>query len=182
LRNEPMCPELLNVNEVLLDMRPLLERLVGSDVAVALALGDVGDTTVDRRQLEHVILNLAANARDAMAGGGKLTIRTACADVEPPEGSAAGKYLALTITDTGAGMAPETLERALKGLFSTKGQHGTGLGLWAAQSFAAAYGGRIKVKSKVGVSTTVVVHLPCLPCPRRAATGPGERAPASPDF
>ncbi len=117
-----------------------------------LAIGDdVGETLVDRQQLEQVILNLAANARDAMPTGGMLTIRTANVDAA---------HVALSVSDTGSGMTPETQALAFEGLFTTKGEGGTGLGLAAVRYFAAARGGQATAWSKLGVGTTVTLHLP----------------------
>ena len=178
LRGEPARREKVNINAVLLDMQPLLQRLVGSDVVLALTLGDrIGNTLVDRRQLEQAILNLAANARDAMPAGGLLTIRTANVDIEHQDEGASGRFVALTITDTGAGMTPETLASALGGLFTTKGHVGTGLGLASVQHFAARSGGHVTVRSQVGGGTTVVIQLPRLPCSLQGGAIPD--APAS---
>jgi two-component system cell cycle sensor histidine kinase/response regulator CckA len=166
LRGMPPRPAVLSLNAVLRDMRPLLERLVGSDVTLALALGeDLGDSLADRHQLEQAIVNLAANARDAMPAGGTLTIRTANVDLDGEDESSPGKYVTLVLTDTGSGMTPETQARAFEGLFTTKGEDGTGLGLAAVVHFATKSGGRVTVWSKVGIGTTFVVHLPRLPRP-----------------
>jgi two-component system, cell cycle sensor histidine kinase and response regulator CckA len=174
LRGEPPRLDVLSLNEVLLDMRPLLERLVGSEVTLALMLGHpIGETRADRRQLEQVIVNLVANARDAMPAGGLVTIRTANVDLENQEESEPGSYVAVMITDTGLGMTPDTQASALEGLFTTKGHEGTGLGLAAVQSFTASVGGRFTVWSKAGVGTTVIVHLPRVPGSSNGSPDPG---------
>lgn len=161
LRREHALPERVQLSAVLTELRPLLELVSGELVELALELGpDVPETLVDREQLEQVVINLVANARDAMPHGGRITISTA--NVQSGSESGAGSaYVALTIADTGEGMAPEVLERVFERFFTTKGaERGTGLGLASAHRFVKASGGCMSVKSAPGRGTTVIVYLP----------------------
>jgi signal transduction histidine kinase len=161
VRGDPSRPERQSLNTVLADMRPLLERLLGPTIDLDLVLDEsLGETIADRQQLEQVIANLAANARDAMPAGGALTVRTANAELEHEDGSPPGRYVSLMITDTGSGMTPETQASAFEWLFTTKGDEGTGLGLASVRRFVARSGGRVTVWSKLGFGTTLVLHLP----------------------
>jgi CheY-like chemotaxis protein len=125
-----------------------------------------------------VLLNLAANARDAMPGGGQLTIATANVPAgEHGEGDceATGEFVALTVTDNGAGMSAETRERVFERFFTTKtAGEGTGLGLASAHRFVKRSGGCISIRSAPGEGTSIVVYLP-----RAATSSRIEAAPAS---
>jgi CheY-like chemotaxis protein len=118
----------------------------------------------DRTQIEVMILNLAINARDAMPGGGRLTIGTRDVDAVPPELAtelSPGQYIAITVSDTGTGMSPAVLAKAFEPFFTTKEQgKGTGLGLSQLYGFAKQSGGTARIDSEEGVGTTVSVYLP----------------------
>jgi hypothetical protein len=118
--------------------------------------GGLWNTVVDPNQLENVILNLAINARDAMPGGGRLTIETAtrCSTIPtPPSRTSPGQYVMLAVSDTGSGMPPEVLERAFEPFFTTKPEgEGTGLGLSMAYGFVKQSGGHIRIYSEVGTA------------------------------
>jgi PAS domain S-box-containing protein len=170
LRQKPVPPERVNPSTALADLRGLLELLVGSSVVIRLNLdAEVADVVVDRERLDQAVLNLAANARDAMPRGGELTITSsnvtlpgsATSDDEPPGGA----YVAITMTDTGEGMTPEVQERIFERFFTTKdgrdeGGSGTGLGLASVHAFVSQSGGCITVRSMLGSGTTVVLYLP----------------------
>jgi signal transduction histidine kinase len=167
VRREPPSMAATDVNEVLAGMRPLLERVVSSGVTVQLRLGDdVEATLIDRERLEHVILNLAANARDAMPGGGTLTVATRTVAFDPDEadaveGAHAGAYVLIRVTDTGVGMTREVRERVFERFFTTKQiGHGTGLGLASVRRFVGESGGCVSVHSGEGHGTTVSLYLP----------------------
>ncbi|MGZ3474349.1 MAG: ATP-binding protein [Polyangiales bacterium] len=165
LRDSPGRPEILDPNRSLADVAPLLKRLLGHDAELAIDLGDrVGAIRADRDQLERVLLNLVANAREAMPRGGRVTIATSITQLGEGDGSALeeappGPYVTVRVRDTGEGMDAATRGRVLEGSFSTKGP-GRGTGLSSAQAFALANGGAITIESEPGEGTTVVMHLP----------------------
>ncbi len=171
LRHKPSPPERLNPSTALADLRRLVELLVGGTVVVKMNLDDgVADVLVDRERLEQALLNLAANARDAMPRGGELTISTSSVtlserDAAAGDGQAGGDYVAITVSDTGDGMTPEVRERIFERFFTTKdareqGSGGTGLGLATVHAFVTESKGCITVRSAPGAGTTVVVYLP----------------------
>ena len=147
-------------------MENLVRRTVGPDIAVEVtAAGGLWLTRVDPSQLESALLDLCINARDAMPGGGTLTIRTAN---EPLDEEAAkerdlarGEYVSLCVSDTGAGMTSDTMSRAFDPFFTTKplGQ-GTGLGLSMIYGFVRQSGGQVRVTSEVGRGSTFRLFLP----------------------
>lgn len=113
---------------------------------------------LDPGQLELALLNLVRNAADAMAGGGPVVIRTARHRMD---GLGGQPTIEVSVSDTGTGMAPETVQRATKAFFTTKGWgRGTGLGLWMVQRFAAESGGKVEIETAVGRGTTVRLILP----------------------
>jgi two-component system cell cycle sensor histidine kinase/response regulator CckA len=184
-RKEIIQPTLLDVNAIVADLRVMLGRLIGDDVAVVLGLGRaVAPVKADRGQVEQVILNLAVNARDAMPKGGTLTIETA--NVEPDECRAkerlpgtSGPCVALSVTDTGTGMTPEVRARLFEPFFTTKGVgKGTGLGLATVQSIITRSGGSILVDSEVGKGTSVTVFLPKGDAAERVVAAPSPVMPA----
>jgi signal transduction histidine kinase/ActR/RegA family two-component response regulator len=173
--------ETLDVADLLRGLHEVLSHTLGAGITVRMRLGsDLCPITADRRQLETVMVNLATNARDAMPGGGQLILS---ADVETiqaagplhPAALVPGRYVRLTVTDTGAGMDAATLARAREPFFTTKRLGvGTGLGLPMAQGFAEQSGGTLGIESRPGEGTTVTLWLP------RAETDVIPRTPALP--
>jgi PAS domain S-box-containing protein len=153
-RLEPSRPETLDLNVVATDMQRLLARTLGEDIELRTVLGpDLPPITMDRSKLEQVLMNAVMNSRAAMPSGGRLTIGTSA---EP-----GGEFVALTITDTGCGMAPEVAARAFEPFFTTKGRgNGTGLGLATAYGVVTDVGGTISLESQPDQGTTVRVRLP----------------------
>jgi signal transduction histidine kinase len=173
-RRQPLQPEVIDVNELIRGMTDLLDRTLGERVQVETDLAD-GACTVeaDRAQLESALLNIAVNARDAMPDGGLLTIRTAGHD--DPE---RGRMIALSVTDSGAGMDEDTLDRAFEPFFTTKVTgKGTGLGLSQVYGFASQSGGDVRIDSALGEGTTVTLLLPCS---GGIAPGPADAKSAEP--
>ena len=159
--------EVLDLNEVVQSAGQLLRRSLGERIELVIT-ADPGLWRVDadRGQLEQVLVNLAVNARDAMPGGGRLTIATANAEVDAVYAQQrpnleAGRYCRLTVSDTGAGMDQATIDRVFEPFFSTKPRgHGTGLGLATVYGIVSGLEGTIDIYSEVGLGTTMNVLLP----------------------
>jgi signal transduction histidine kinase len=163
-RSEPLLPERLDTAVLVGGMSELLDRTLGERIKVRTELAtDAWPVFVDPHQLENAILNLAVNARDAMDGTGKLTIRSRNVTMEANSVGdiRAGEYLVIEVTDTGCGMTPEVKERAFEPFFTTKAVgKGTGLGLSQIFGFAHQSGGEVGIESAIGKGTTVSIYLP----------------------
>ena len=166
-RKQIIEPTLLDLNEVLTGMRTMVERLIGEDVRIVLRLQHgLGPVMVDRGQIEQIVINLAVNARDAMAGGGTLTIETANVELDadyPKTHLAAnpGPYVVLTVSDSGTGLTAEVKERLFEPFFTTKDVgKGTGLGLSTVHGIVQRAGGSINVYSELGLGTSFKVYFP----------------------
>jgi len=153
--------------ELVANMRNLLQRTLGESIEIATdAAPGLWHAKADPGQVENALLNLAINTRDAMPGGGKLTIT--CANAVLDEGFAAenievvaGDYVALEVRDTGTGMSEDVLEHAFEPFYTTKGVgEGSGLGLSMVYGFAKQSGGHVIIHSEEGVGTTVKLYLP----------------------
>ena len=162
-RRQEIRPEIVRINDLLRENLMLCEKTVGEGVEIALALGhEVWPCRIDPAQFGAAILNLAANARDAMNRSGRLILRTenvttAGDAVDQP----AGDYVVLSVADTGCGMSAEVLERAFEPFFTTKEVgKGTGLGLSQVYGFARQSGGVARIESKVGKGTTIRICIP----------------------
>jgi signal transduction histidine kinase len=157
----------VDVNAVVTAMDDMLSRSLGARVETEFTLApNLWRAYADRAQIESALLNLAINARDAMPDGGKLTIETHNAHLDDhyaaqnPEVTP-GDYVALAVSDTGVGMTPEVLERALEPFFTTKEVgKGSGLGLSMIYGFARQSKGHLKIYSEVGRGTTIRLYLP----------------------
>jgi signal transduction histidine kinase len=161
-RRQPLVPQVLAINRLVSGMSELLQRTLGESVAVETVLAaGLWTTFIDQNQLENALINLAVNARDAMPGGGKLTIETANSYLDEAyagshDGIRPGQYVGVFITDTGTGMTEEVATKAFDPFFTTKevGQ-GTGLGLSQVYGFVRQSGGHVKIYSELGQGTTV---------------------------
>jgi two-component system, cell cycle sensor histidine kinase and response regulator CckA len=160
-------PEALDLNGFLDEVETLLEPTLGAAVQIVRDRAvDLWPVYADSSQLSQVVLNLAVNSRDAMAEGGRLVMRTRNHVVEPgteadQTGLAPGRYVRLTVVDSGHGMPADVIERAVNPFFTTKPVgKGTGLGLATVYSIVQKYGGRLVIQSEVGRGTTVDVYLP----------------------
>ncbi|WP_380875169.1 hypothetical protein ACFB49_03620 [Sphingomonas sp. DBB INV C78] len=163
-RAEPLLPEGLDPAKLISGMSELLDRALGERIRVRLHSEAIGwHVWCDPSQFENAILNLAVNARDAMAGEGELTIETSNVMLAAGQvGEApAGEYVCIAVTDTGAGMTPEVRERAFEPFFTTKPVgKGTGLGLSQIFGFVRQSEGDIAIRSAPGEGTTVSLYLP----------------------
>ncbi|WP_310740873.1 PAS domain S-box protein [Aquincola sp. J276] len=166
-RRQPLDPRPVAANPLVASMEDLLRRTLGEAVTLELMLApELWLTMCDANQLESAILNLCINARDAMPGGGRLTIETANTSLDASyavriRDIAPGQYVCIGVSDTGTGMTPDVLARAFEPFFTTKpiGQ-GTGLGLSMIYGFARQSEGYVKIYSEPGHGTTVKLYLP----------------------
>ena len=168
-RQQVLAPETLDLNAAVEDTLPMLQRLIGSNTKIQLELAPGPKwVRVDRAQLVQVLLNLIINARDAMAEGGRIVLRTVTLEVSPGHlldrlgmPVDAGAYAALSVTDTGKGIPIEHMPHIFEPFYTTKEVGvGTGLGLATVEGVVAQSGGRIQVDSKVDRGTTITVLLP----------------------
>jgi two-component system, cell cycle sensor histidine kinase and response regulator CckA len=167
----------IDLNAAVTDQMRLLRRLLGEDIEVRLVLEpELVPVTMDPGQLTQVVMNLAVNARDAMPGGGILTIETHNVDLDrapTTTGIVSGPHVLLAVTDTGSGMEESTRVRAFEPFFTTKEPgKGTGLGLSTVLGIVEQSGGRVSVYSEPGLGTTFKVYM------RSAARSTAETAPA----
>ena len=165
-RQEVIKPQALNLNAVVESVEQLLIRTLGEHIELITDLAvDLSPVLADSGQVEQVLVNLAVNARDAMPGGGKLTIQTSNAEIDGTMGDRAelppGRYAALKVIDTGAGMPKEVLDRVFEPFFTTKPKgQGTGLGLATVYGIIKQAGGRLRIYSEPGMGTVLTVLLP----------------------
>jgi two-component system, cell cycle sensor histidine kinase and response regulator CckA len=166
-RRQVLHPRVLDLNQIVSGMEGMLQRIIGDDVSVAVKLADgLAHVEADRAQIERVILNLAANARDAMPDGGALTIETANVDLDEAQvanhgDGAAGPHVLLAVSDTGVGMDEDVRRHLFEPFYTTKpaGQ-GTGLGLATVFGVVKQSGGGIYVYSEPGRGSTFKIYLP----------------------
>jgi PAS domain S-box-containing protein len=156
-----------DVNRIVTGIEDLLQRTMGERIDLVCKLSDdLWTASTDANQLESALLNLAINARDAMPDGGRLTIETVNVQLDQAYASLhedvqPGEYVAVSVSDTGIGMPPEVLEKALDPFFTTKPVgEGTGLGLSVIYGFIKQSRGHLRIYSEVGQGTTVKLHLP----------------------
>ncbi len=172
-RKQPLQPETLEPNEQISELSHLLSRLIGENIELKIDTGKyLGQVFVDRGQFDQVIINLAVNARDAMPGGGTVTIRTdrVTFDESVQRGHdlmPAGSYVLIEVMDTGQGISKENIDHIFEPFFSTKEVGaGTGLGLSTVYGIIHQTGGFISVDSAVGDGTTFSIYLPCCDDPK----------------
>ncbi len=178
-RKQMLLPKILNLNDIVSDMETLLHRLIGEDIElVTFRDPNLRMIRMDPNQMEHVILNLALNARDAMPQGGRLMLETSNVVLsdeyseQHPE-TLPGPHVLLTVSDTGTGMSPEVKGQLFEPFFTTKEiGKGTGLGLSSVYGCIKQSGGNIMVYSEVGHGSTFKVYLPVVEAP------PDEKEPS----
>jgi signal transduction histidine kinase len=185
-RRQPLDPRPVEINRLVAGMSNLLRRTLGEAVEIATHLaGGLWWVSADPNQLENALLNLAVNARDAMAGSGTLTIETRNfrldgQDPEMADRLAAVECVAITVRDTGAGMTPEVIEKAFEPFFTTKELgRGTGLGLSQVYGFVKQSGGHVEIASPPGQGASIRIYLPRIadPVPTSAAAVLAEQLP-----
>jgi PAS domain S-box-containing protein len=181
-RKQPLKMDNLDINHMLRDFDGLLQKTLREDIEISYDLQPrLPAVQGDRGQLEQVILNLAVNAQDAMPEGGSLSFASDVVDLDEAYasrqvGTVPGRYVRLTVSDTGQGIEPEAMERIFEPFFTTKGQgQGTGLGLATAYGIVKQHGGNIWVTSRFGQGAVFTLYLPESP---EAEVRPNEPAPA----
>lgn len=185
-RKQVQALQLLDPNLVIADICRMLPRLIGEDIDLEFHPGlNLGQVRADPVQIEQIMMNLAANARDAMPNGGKLTVETACVraddvyvnrhSIVPP-----GDYVLLSVTDTGQGIASQHMAHIFEPFYTTKAEgKGTGLGLATVYGIVKQSGGFVWVYSEPGLGTTFKIYLPRLAAkrPKLSSARPAEQAP-----
>jgi PAS domain S-box-containing protein len=158
-RRQPLLPVPTHLGRLLGEMESLLARALGDRVGIAIeAAADLWNVEVDRNGLENAVLNMAINARDAMAGDGRLAITLSNARWDGVPG---GEHVCLAMTDTGCGMPPEVLAKIFDPFYTTKAPgKGTGLGMSMVYGFVKQSGGEIRIESRAGQGTTIRIYLP----------------------
>jgi PAS domain S-box-containing protein len=182
-RKQLQALQVLDINSVLAEISRMLPHLIGEDIELVIAPGKkLAKVKADAGQMEQILMNLAANARDAMPQGGKLTIETANVSVDETyvQKQAVmrpGDYVLLTVTDTGGGIPPEHLPHIFEPFYTTKPEgKGTGLGLATVYGIVKQSEGFIWVYSEAGLGTTFKIYLPC------AAQGTKRAEPRTPEI
>jgi signal transduction histidine kinase/CheY-like chemotaxis protein len=160
-------PQTVNLNQLITNVENLMHRVIGEQVEVVSLLSPVlAPVQIDPAQFETAILNLAINSRDAMAGGGRITIETQNVTVDQQRAAndpeiTPGPYVMIAVSDSGTGMSPAVLSRAFDPFFTTKeAGKGSGLGLSQVYGFAKTAGGHVTIYSELGIGTTVKLYLP----------------------
>jgi PAS domain S-box-containing protein len=179
-RRQVVQPRVLELNVVVADMTRMFGRLLGEDIDLKLDLDPaVGQVLEDAGQLEQVLLNLSVNARDAMPGGGRLTIATRVEELDAEAAGRldlpSGRYAQLSVTDTGTGIEPAVMARMFEPFFTTKAR-GTGLGLATVYGIVQQAGGHIGAVSTPGQGATFTIRLPETTAAGTAGTRPDPAA------
>ncbi len=185
-RRQMVEPRVLDLNRQVSRVSRMLSRVIGEDVELVTSLkADPARIKADPAQIEQVLMNVAVNARDAMPKGGKLTVETAAIDAateaQAPGGLKAGRYVALSMIDTGAGMDAETQSHLFEPFFTTKSRgKGTGLGLSTVYGIVKQSGGEIVIDSELGRGTAVRIYFPLAEERAKAEGGHGRRPSTRP--
>ncbi len=166
-RRQPLAPQVINLSRLVGDMSDLLRRTLGDAIEVETIIGGgLWNTLADPAQVESALLNLAINARDAMPGGGRLTVELTNAVLDEAyarsaDNISAGQYVLIAVSDTGEGMTPEVRDKVFDPFFTTKADgKGSGLGLSMVYGFVRQSNGHVRIYSEPGQGTTVKIYLP----------------------
>ena len=167
-RRQPLDPKPVDAGRLVINLADLLQRTLGATIELQSVAGaGLWRTLADPGELENALINLAVNARDAMPGGGRLTIETSNAFLDDdyvrtiPEPVSPGQYVLIAVSDTGSGMPPEIVAQVFEPFFTTKETgKGTGLGLSQVYGFVRQSEGHVRLYSEVGEGTTVKIYLP----------------------
>jgi PAS domain S-box-containing protein len=180
-RKQNLQPNKIEVNDLVESMINLLTRSLGEQIEIHLEMEpELWPAVADRVQLQTALVNLATNARDAMPGGGRLIIQTENTQLDEVYARqfsdlCAGEYVMVSVSDTGLGMAPETVERAFDPFFTTKPPgEGTGLGLSMVFGFVKQSGGHVRIYSELDQGTTIRLYLPRAATDHPVSSGPSE--------
>jgi signal transduction histidine kinase len=183
-RNQKADPVVLDLNDAVKDLDKMLRRLIGENIEMTIVPGNnIGRVKTDSGHVGQVLMNLAANARDAMPDGGKLAIATANVTLDDNyarahPGAIPGDYVMLSVSDTGSGMTAEVKARLFEAFFTTKPKdQGTGLGLATCQNIVQQSGGHIAVESEAGKGATFKIYFPRVQEPLAAANRPSQTGP-----
>ncbi len=178
-RRQIVEPQITGINELIIGVDKMLRRIIGEDIElITLATAVTDQIKIDPGQLEQLLINLAVNARDAMPNGGKLIIKTSNVFIDEDGPSTrselkAGKYVLLSVSDTGLGMTEEVKDHLFEPFFSTKQQgQGSGLGLTICLGIVKQSNGHIWVSSEPGHGTTFEIFLPCVEKAERQTVAP----------
>ncbi len=184
-RRQILHPKTVSLNQAVEQIGRTVQSLLGEDIALRFELSPrLGMVQLDVGLFQQAIVNLATNARDAMPNGGELVLRTANVDVdasfsEMREGSTPGRYVSISISDTGTGMSPETLSQIWEPFYTTKPEgHGTGLGLSSVYGFVRQSGGFVDVQNELGCGSTFRLYFPRVSGRRAKARSTKSGAPS----
>ena len=183
-RKQSAAPASLDLDALVANAEKLLRRILGEDIELVTRLEALCRVRCDPGQMEQVVMNLAVNARDAMPGGGRLTIETALVEVDerltaPHPWMARGRYGRLSLRDTGQGMPPEVMAHLFEPFFTTKPEgKGTGLGLATVYGIVKQAGGCVVVQSSPGQGACFHIYLPAAEGDAPSPTAPPRRAPS----
>lgn len=164
-RRQVLDPVRMDLNQMLLEIRKMIPSLIGEDIRCDFQLGEqIAAVKADPSQLEQVILNLVVNARDAMARGGELTVTTTMEELDElythnHPGTEPGRYVLLSVADTGSGIPLEVQGKIFEPFFTTKGERGTGLGLATVYGIVKQLGGHVSFYTEQGIGTEFKVYL-----------------------
>jgi PAS domain S-box-containing protein len=166
-RKQQFSPTVLDLNQIVLELRNMLDRIIGEDIALGIVIDpQLAPTKADASLIEQLVVNLVVNARDAMPRGGTIRIKTFNAELDAAfvsthDGAVAGSYVAVAVQDTGCGMTADVLAHAFEPFFTTKpAGKGTGLGLSTVYGIVKQSGGAITIDSRPGAGTTVTTYFP----------------------